>query len=239
MKIGLTYTGYGEKHQNYVRWLKGNDAKVDVIKLTAEGDADAIAQCDALVLSGGVDIHPEMYDGDPAYPKKPKAWKKERDVFEQSLFEFALKHDMPVLGVCRGLQLINVCLNGTLIQDLGDAGDETHEGVKEIDKQHPVRVVGGTLLHAIAGEAAGEVNSAHHQAIDKLGSGLRINCMAEDGTIEGIEWADPAGKSFLLGVQWHPERMFTNGLRDAAFYRAIRERLIAEIGGGQRGGGVS
>jgi putative glutamine amidotransferase len=226
MTIGLTYTGYGEKHQNYVKWLKGNDANIDVIKLTAEGDPDAIAQCDALVLSGGVDIHPEMYGGDRTYPKRPAAWKKDRDVFEQSVFEYALKHALPVLGVCRGLQLINVCMAGTLIQDLGNAGDETHEGIKDKDKQHLVRVIDGTLLFDIAGESAGEVNSAHHQAIGKLGEGLRINCRAEDGTIEGIEWADPAGKPFLLGVQWHPERMFN---RESPLTANVRKVFLSKI----------
>src|SRR5882724_228937 len=125
MNIGLTYTGYGEKHQNYVKWLKGKDAGINVIKLTSEGGRELIKQCHALVLSGGVDIHPEFYGAGLVYPKQPRGgWKKERDLFEGEVFGFALDHKMPVLGVCRGLQLINVLLKGTLIQDLGEKGDE-------------------------------------------------------------------------------------------------------------------
>jgi putative glutamine amidotransferase len=73
------------------------------------------------------------------------------------------------------------------------------------------------------------VNSAHHQAVERLGADLRVNCRAEDGTVEGIEWEEPAGKPFLLAVQWHPERMYVNGVGDAVLYRAIRDRFITEI----------
>ena len=75
----------------------------------------------------------------------------------------------------------------------------------------------------------GKVNSAHHQAIGRLGDGLKINCHAEDGTIEGIEWAEPDGKPFLLAVQWHPERMLANGFEDEFLYRALRDRFIEEV----------
>lgn len=223
MKIGLTYTGSPGKHQNYANWLKGDQSEIEIITLSAAGDADAIQQCDALVLSGGVDIHPKLYGGDLRYSGRPVVWEEDRDLFERSALEFALKENLPVLGICRGLQLINVCFRGTLIQDLGETGDSTHEAVGDQDKWHPVQVEKGTVLDDIAGgdmmvggeddradgKDAGEkkINSAHHQAIDRLGEGLLVNCRAEDGTIEGIEWQDPAGKSFLLGVQWHPERM--------------------------------
>jgi putative glutamine amidotransferase len=228
MIIGLTYTGYGEKHQNYVKWLKEKGPGIEVIKLSAEGDRN-VGQCDALVLSGGVDIHPELYGGSLVYTKQPRGgWKKDRDGFEREAFELALDRKMPVLGVCRGLQLINVLQKGTLIQDLGEKGDEVHEYVTA-DKRHPVEVEEGSLLHAITGKTSGEANSAHHQAIARLGEGLKVNCRAEDGTIEGIEWADPSGKSFMIAVQWHPERMFTNEFRDWSFYKNIRDRFIAEI----------
>jgi putative glutamine amidotransferase len=236
MKIGLTFTGYGEKHQNYVKWLKGRNKTIEVVKLSAEGDADAIKDCDALVLSGGVDIHPAMYGGGLQYPKaeQAKGWKKGRDAFERSTFAFAIERGLPVLGVCRGLQLINVLLHGTLIQDLGERGDETHESVGERDKEHPVEIVRDSLLYEIAGEVKGEANSAHHQAIDKLGDGLKINSRAEDGTIEGIEWMDRAGKPFMLAVQWHPERMFINKFADGFLYTKIRDRFIEEVA--KRGG---
>jgi putative glutamine amidotransferase len=246
MKIGLTYTGGPVKHANYVTWIRGvrnNEVSrdIEVIKLSAGDDNfEDIRNCGGLVLSGGVDIHPSLYGGSDAYAKAPSGgWKKDRDLFEQSVLEYALGRGVPVLGICRGMQLINVMLGGTLIQDLGEAGDERHESImvndKQQDKQHGVRVAGGTLLHEIAGKEKGVANSAHHQAIDRLGEGLTVNCRADDGTIEGIEWGDPAGKPFLLGVQWHPERMFTNRFPDTCLYGQIRERLFDEIRKAHRG----
>ena len=232
MRIGLTYTGSPEKHGNYVNWLKGDDGEaVEVVRLSVNDDnLEALRQCDALVLSGGVDIDPTLYGGPSGYDKAPKeGWQKERDLFERAALKLAWERGLPVLGVCRGLQLINVTLKGTLVQDLGRQGDETHENVAGIDKRHLVRIGAGTLLHAVVGGGEGEVNSAHHQAIQQLGEGLVMNCLAEDGTIEGIEWADPAGKPFLLGVQWHPERMFTNRLPALSFYGRIRDRYLEEI----------
>ncbi|MDP4149956.1 MAG: gamma-glutamyl-gamma-aminobutyrate hydrolase family protein [Bacteroidota bacterium] len=229
MKIGLTFTGYGEKHQNYVKWLKGRDRDIDVIKLTAEGDPQEIRGCDALVLSGGVDIHPALYNGPLVYPKsdQAKGWKRRRDDFERSVFDHAMERDLPILGVCRGLQLINVLLQGTLIQDLGE-GDARHESVGDMDRVHPVTLEAGSLLYEIGGRDRGEANSAHHQAIGRLGEGLMVNSRADDGTIEGIEWQDKANKPWMLAVQWHPERMFTNKFPDRHLYAAIRDRFIAE-----------
>jgi putative glutamine amidotransferase len=230
MKIGLTYTGKGEKHGNYVRWLKDQDDTIEVIRLSVTDDPDAIKSCDALVLSGGVDIEPSLYGGSLVYEKAPKeGWQKDRDLFESSALQFAWEHNLPVLGVCRGLQLINVCCQGTLVQDLGLDGDEVHENVTGVDKQHPVKILGGTLLAAIAGQGQGEANSAHHQAIDRLGKGLRVNSLAEDGTIEGIEWADATSKPFMIAVQWHPERMYTNRLADIFLYKQIRDRFVEEV----------
>jgi putative glutamine amidotransferase len=236
VKIGLTYTGSDEKHRNYVKWLKGDEVRgitpeaIEIIRLSADDkNFDEIKSCDALILSGGIDIHPSLYGGSGDYQHQPPSWEKERDLFEKSLFEYALEQSLPVLGVCRGLQLINVCCNGTLKQDLGEQRNETHKNEPEQDKLHPVEIEKGTLLYDIAGMQRGEANSAHHQAIDKLGEGLKWNSRADDGTIEGIEWKDNTRKPFMIAVQWHPERMFTNQLPDAFLYRKIRDRFIKEI----------
>ncbi|HTI09375.1 MAG TPA: gamma-glutamyl-gamma-aminobutyrate hydrolase family protein [Puia sp.] len=230
MRIGLTYTGSEEKHQNYVRWLKGQDEGVEVIRLSAAESPELLQQCDGLVLSGGVDIEPSLYGGRFDYEKAPlNGWQKDRDLFEQSVLLAAWDAGLPVLGVCRGLQLINVSCRGTLVQDLGAAGDEVHENVTGMDKRHPVRVLEGTLLANITGRQRGEANSAHHQAIDRLGEGLRVNSLAADGTIEGIEWAEGDGRPFMIAVQWHPERMFTNNLADTFLYKEIRDRYVQEV----------
>jgi putative glutamine amidotransferase len=228
MKIGLTRTESDDKQPNYVKWLMDN-ADIDVITFSVDkNNAAELATCDALVLSGGIDIHPEFYGGSLQYPRKPKkGWKKERDVFEKSLFASALDHSIPVLGICRGLQLINVALKGTLVQDLGDELNKIHEGSP--DKSHLVEIKEDTILHAIVGTENTEINSAHHQAIDKLGTGLVINARSVDGVVEGVEWDDPSGKPFLLGIQWHPERMFRFQLENSPPAKAVRARFIEEI----------
>ncbi|HEV2483877.1 MAG TPA: gamma-glutamyl-gamma-aminobutyrate hydrolase family protein, partial [Puia sp.] len=274
LRIGLTYTGSDKKHDNYARWIQDGDGSIEVIKIEAGGEDSG--DLDALVLSGGVDIAPEFYSGSNVYAHAPAGWERARDLFELEALERALKQRLPVFGVCRGLQLINVALGGSLVQDLGEGGDAVHEGTAGADKQHEVRVEQGSLLasvvgasgagpasgghlagHASGGHLAdpasdghladhasdgrlaglasggnpggtirGLVNSAHHQAIARLAEGLRVNCRAEDGTIEGVEWTQPEGRSFLLAVQWHPERMYVNGFADAAFYKVLRDRFI-------------
>ena len=230
MKIGITDTGTEWKHENYVRWIAGSEG-IEVVRLSAAlGNLNEAAGCDGLVLSGGIDIDPSLYGGAREYKRSPAGgWELDRDLFEQAVLRMAWERELPVLGVCRGMQLINITLKGTLVQDLGIGGDGVHEANAGIDKKHGVRMEEGSLLAGVTGCLAGEVNSAHHQAIDELGEGLRINCYAEDGTIEGIEWAEEEGRSFLLAVQWHPERMLANGFEDAFLYRALRDRFVEEV----------
>jgi putative glutamine amidotransferase len=225
MRIGLTYTGADEKHNNYVRWLKDGDEDIEVVKLSL--DEGVVGDHDALVLSGGVDIYPSFYSGRMDYDHRPREWQEGRDEFEKNVLMRAWQRRIPVLGVCRGLQLINVCCGGTLVQDLGPQGDLRHQNTP-VDKEHGVKVVEGSLLYDIVGDG-GWINSAHHQAIDRLGEGLKVNSRAGDGVIEGIEWAQPEGRPFMLAVQWHPERMYVHGFRDVGFYKAVRDRFIEEI----------
>ena len=225
MKIGLTYTGDSRKHGYYQQWLQGSD-QIDVIRLDG---ADEFTGLDGLVLSGGIDIHPDFYGGRYEYPHQPRdGWDRGRDQLEWTAFGLALEKQVPVLGVCRGLQLINVFMNGTLVQDLGDqALNPVHRGYP--DKQHRVIVQHGALLQEITGIESGEVNSAHHQSIETLGKGLKVNARSEDGLIEGIEWSDPRKKPFMLAVQWHPERMFVFNLQDSPLSAGIRDRFIGEV----------
>lgn len=203
MRIGLTYSS-PKSHINYVNWLTSVEG-IEVVKLSAaQNNLKDLEQCDGLVLSGGVDIHPEFYGcKNNIYPNAPQEFKKDRDKFEISVFNKAQEKRLPILGICRGLQLINCISGGTLKQDLGEL-NKTHKG--NPDKIHSVNVEPNTLLHQIASVDNLDVNSSHHQAIEILGNGLKINCIAEDGTIEGIERSE-LGHSFLLAVQWHPERM--------------------------------
>ncbi|HEY6899052.1 MAG TPA: gamma-glutamyl-gamma-aminobutyrate hydrolase family protein [Puia sp.] len=229
-RIGLTYTGTDWKHENYVKWIVSGEPGIEVVKLSAsQRNLAEFLECDGLVLSGGVDIDPQLYGGAGEYVKQPKQWERDRDDFEQLALRMAWDKGLPVLGVCRGLQLINVTLGGTLVQDLGVEGDATHENVAGVDKEHAVSVLPGTLLQEIVRKDCGVVNSAHHQSVDRLGDRLVVNCRAGDGTIEGIEWAEPEGRPFLMAVQWHPERMYVNNFADTFLYKAVRDQFIQAV----------
>lgn len=225
MTIGLTHTGNPTKHQFYLNWLQGKD-DISIITLSVkDNNLEALEKCDALVLSGGIDVHPKFYGNQTVdYAGAPDQFNEQRDQFEITAFNTAQKNEMPVFAVCRGLQLVNCILGGDLRQNLGDALNKIHKG--EPDKHHPVNIQKDSLLYEITGQSAGEINSAHHQAINRLGDGLKANCLSDDGTIEGIEWQDKHDKPFFLGVQWHPERMIKFHLDQTPLSKAIRDRFI-------------
>jgi len=222
MKIGLTYTGSEKKHLNYVNWLKGNDA-IEVVELSSiKNDLNELQSCDALVLSGGIDVHPSIYKSARLDYEGAGEFDLKRDQFEIDAFKIAQEKKIPVLGICRGLQLINCIFGGNLKQDLGEL-NKTHKGGP--DKNHQIKIEANSLLENIVHVKNGNVNSAHHQAINQLGQGLKINARAEDGTVEGIE-QNENGKSFLIAVQWHPERMEE---KQSPLSKNIRDRFIEEI----------
>ena len=236
MNIGLTYTGSEEKHNNYVRWLKQDDPAIDIITLSAETKENkgSIHDCDALVLSGGLDIHPGYYNSNNfVYPNMPQQFYEKRDAFERSIFSDAQKMQMPVLGVCRGLQLINCILGGTLQQDLA-AKNSIHKAIvdenkKQFDKAHGLHIIPGSLLAGIAGTERGVTNSAHHQCVQNIAPALMVNCVSDDNVTEGLEWKDKTGKPFLLCIQWHPERMYEFTLEKSSLSLGIRNLFISAI----------
>ena len=179
-------------------------------------------------MSGGRDIHPKFYKSKKLNYPSAKDFDENRDRFEISLFELAQQIHIPVLGVCRGLQLINCILGGNLHQDLGKSLNKIHR-FENNDKAHGVNIVAGTLLDRIVLHDRCVINSAHHQAVKRVGKGLTVNCIADDGTIEGFERADGTGKPFLLAVQWHPERMFKFQLENSPLSKNIRDHFIEEI----------
>lgn len=179
-----------------------------------------IALADALVLPGGAfDIDPALY-GEPRHERCGEL-KPERTALERALLERALVRGLPVLGVCGGMQLINVVRGGALWQDLPSQAPSplAHQQKAPKDKPaHDVEVVAGTLLSRAVATARLPVNSTHHQAVKTLGAGLVVSARATDGLIEGIE--DPS-RPFLVGVQWHPEAMREEPQRE--IYRALVE----------------
>jgi putative glutamine amidotransferase len=159
---------------------------------------------DGLLISGGnFDIHPRYYGEKPI--NQLGIIKPQRTEFELELATSALRRDLPVLGICGGAQAINVVLGGSLYQDIAaqlPGAVEHQQGARKMVGGHRVQVQDGTQLHEIVRRQSLEVNTTHHQAIKKLGRGLVVNAVAEDGVIEGIESTQ---HGFVLGLQWHPE----------------------------------
>ncbi|KIQ66054.1 glutamine amidotransferase [Kitasatospora griseola] len=166
-----------------------------------EHAATAVARLDGLVLAGGEDVSPALY-GEPAHPRTV-ASAPERDLWEAALIRAALASGTPLLGICRGMQLLNVVCGGSLIQHLPDVVGEDHDhlGAPTEYGRHPVHPVAGTLLAGLLPEPSVVVPTYHHQAVARLGEGLTACAHATDGTVEAIE-----GPGFTLGVQWHPEQ---------------------------------
>jgi putative glutamine amidotransferase len=156
---------------------------------------------DALLLAGGADIDPASYGAKP-HPETGGTW-PERDRFELALTHRALERDMPVLGICRGMEMLNVARGGTLEQHLPDVlGHSDHRHTPGAFGDHEVRLEPGTLAHRAAGGERVPVKSHHHQGIAELGEDLVATGWADDDTVEAIELPE---RRFALGVLWHPE----------------------------------
>jgi putative glutamine amidotransferase len=158
----------------------------------------AVAKINGLLLPGGRDMDPKFYDEEP-HPKL-RPMRLERTESEMIILEEALKRDIPVLGVCGGMQLMNVFLGGSLYQDIPSLISNAFNHEK--GSVHEIYVEEDTLLEKIIKEKSFSVRSYHHQSVKALGRGLRVSARCPDGVIEAIEGTD----SFILGLQWHPER---------------------------------
>ena len=197
------------KYPNYPAWIRDEANGIEIVELSWElQNHEELHQCHGLLLTGGIDMDPFFYDQQLiSYPNQPGAWNRGRDQFELNLFNLAQTLRMPVLGICRGLQLINIALGGTLTVDLEANGEQNHRNMNGIDYIHPVKIEKDSLLAKVCGIEQGVVNSAHHQAIDVVADSLIVNCISDDGIIEGIEWKVKHDHSPMLSVQWHPERI--------------------------------
>lgn len=231
IRIGVTVSE--SRYENYPKWIKGADENIELVELHWERHSldevwDQVEDCHGIVLTGGVDVHPEFYGSERTnYPNGPLNFNKERDEFEMHVFETALNFNHPVLAICRGLQLVNVALGGQLMQDLEEGGNKDHRRHGEIDGAHEVNIVKGSLLEEVTGHNAGNINSAHHQGLSVVAEELMVNSYSPDNVIEGAEWKDKDDKPFLLAVQWHPERMGDKETNPLS--KNIRQRFLEEV----------
>ncbi|MGZ8696099.1 MAG: gamma-glutamyl-gamma-aminobutyrate hydrolase family protein, partial [Gaiellaceae bacterium] len=187
--------------QDYVRAVERAGGRPLLVPPSDDGIDETLDAVDGLIFSGGSDMDPEFY-GEEAHPET-FGIHAERDRAEVGLLTAALERDMPVLGICRGIQVLNVARGGVLHQHLPELVG--HEGHKHdppgVFSDHEVEIEPETKLAGILGARA-PVKSHHHQGLERLGEGWRASAHADDGTVEAIE--DPSHR-FALGVLWHPE----------------------------------
>lgn len=208
----------------YVRAVETAGGRALLVPPSEHAVEQTLDALDGLVFSGGADLDPAGYDADP-HPET-NGIRPERDRAELTLMGAALERDMPILAVCRGMEIMNVLRGGDLLQHLPEVvGDEKHKHTPGVFADHDVSVADDSRLARILGDRA-PVKSHHHQGVGRVGDGLVETAWAEDGTIEGLE--DPE-RSFALGVLWHPEEdedaaLFRALVEEAAAYRARRAR---------------
>lgn len=195
------------------------------------GAAAAVTRLDGLILTGGGDVDPASYGQQP-HPRASRV-SAERDQAELEHLDAALSAGLPVLGICRGMQLLNVARGGTLCQHLPDGGG--HAPAPGTFGSHPVRIAPGSRLAAILAGPTLTVPTAHHQAIDRIGAGLVPTAWADDGVVEAVE-LDGGQPPFVVAVQWHPEagpdRSLISALVEAASQRRGSQRRGSQPGGG-------
>lgn len=214
------------KYDNYANWINAYGKEVEVIKLSEKlQNFEDVKRCQGILFTGGEDVHPRFYNKPEylVYCHKDDV-SEVRDEFELKLLQYTEQNKVPVLGICRGLQIFNVFVGGTLIPDIPSWDKPSHAKLSDgSDRYHAVKLTSGSWLADTIGKTSGEINSNHHQAIERIGKGLVVAGVSEDDVIEAVERKDPESKEFLCLVQWHPERMNDP---QSPFVFKIREAFI-------------
>ena len=228
MRIALTLDKDASRREenDYIRALMHAGFAREEIVVLPPG-SKVTGDFDGVVIGGGVDVDPARY-GEAPRPDAGLEVDHDRDATDFAVFDKAWEEGTPLLGICRGLQVVNVALGGTLVQDIPTEhpSEVTHRR-REKDKarrDHPVRILPATRLSGIAGSEEMPVNSRHHQAIGKRADGLRVSATSPDGLVEAVEGGSDR---WLVAVQWHPENLEGDPPSErlfAEFARAVRER---------------
>lgn len=208
--IALSKASGSASYQNYINFLKAVDSTiviVDMINKKPIEAATSLEKCSALLLTGGLDVYPGRYGKE--YDISCCEIDLHRDSVEFALIKKAFKMKLPILGICRGEQILNVAMGGSLIVDIPQDYDTTvrHRCSDDIPCVHEIQIIPGTLLYDAGKVLYDTVNTYHHQAVDKLAKVFKISARSNDGIIEAYEWKHPKNKSFLMAVQFHPEKL--------------------------------
>lgn len=233
MSARVPVIGVAFDRPDYIAALEGAGASVRVLDPDTDLVPDVLKALDGVLLTGGPDVHPSLYGVTTTHPTVDVD--SGRDAYELPLARAALSTGMPLLAICRGVQVLNVAAGGTLIQDLPSArpSDINHAlATPRTAIAHAVQVTEGSRLAAtLADQLPADfqlaVNSRHHQAIDRVADGFTVVATAPDGIIEAIEAASPVAGGFCIGVQWHPENFHRTGEAAglfAAFVQAAAAR---------------
>jgi len=213
-----------QSQNTYKNWiLNKNKKKIHVVEAISCSNIDSLLLvADGIILTGGEDINPSLY-GHPEYIDVCGKINHKRDTIEKKLFDFALKNKIPLLGICRGMQMTNVALGGTLIPDIPTyIGKEvSHRGSGKTE--HLVKINNEEKRLFPETKDSFVVNSNHHQCIDKLAKGLTIIAKSKDGVIEAVSY-DKSLHAYLVAVQFHPERM-----KGSAISKLIKQQFIKAL----------
>ena len=229
-RVGITQTTTAPEMNVYIKAMTaaGFEAVTLPVVSTEAAAKNALAGVDAIILTGGEDLDPKWYGEEPLYDEKGNnlnVINAKRDTSEMLYIKYALDLDMPMLCICRGMQLLNVACGGTLWQDIPTQVGETvlhRDPDKRVFVTHLIRIEKGSLLNTVVGYSVAKVNSRHHQAVKDVGEGLVVTARADDGIIEAMEMP---GKTFVFATQFHPEQLVNTGY---TAYRAVFSRLCEE-----------
>ncbi|MBI3208524.1 MAG: gamma-glutamyl-gamma-aminobutyrate hydrolase family protein [Candidatus Solibacter usitatus] len=208
-RAGITYR-FAEKLPPYADAVRF--AGLEPVPILPPGP-ESLRGLDALLISGGNDLNPDLYGQQPH--SEAEQHDDERDQMEIRLLRLALDADLPVLCICRGLQLMNVALGGSLIQHLPSTEAHRQRGIADA---HGVRLEQSAQLSGIVGAGEFTVNSRHHQAVHSIGKGLVATAWSNDGVVEALELP---GKRFAIAVQWHPEDRVPSHTPDTRLFQAF------------------
>jgi len=232
-KIGLVYNksqsqAFGDgvdRLKDYSNAIEENGGKVIRFFITDNKDAiqKKLKEIDGLILPGGADVNPYLYKEEPYYLLE--GVDMSLDELEYELLKYCFKHKVPILGICRGHQITNVYLGGSMYQDIptqfkgkGKISHRERVEGKSQEIHHDILIKRGSNLHKLLGKTRIKVNSLHHQAIKRLAPGVKIVALTEDGVIEAIEGTSD---TFFIGVQFHPERLRKKDPSWNALFKAL------------------